>query len=112
VPGCGATFGPTPQEPECCIERGALIDTERPTRRFCDGRLPDVRTYRARLASRRTMPVRSIITRDILPGLGPVCPECVSRGHIAALRLSPEWPRPFRDVMLEHFDRWQAGSRT
>jgi len=31
----------------------------------------------------------SIITRVILPGLGPVCPECFSRGHIAALRLSP-----------------------
>jgi len=35
------------------------------------------------------MPMSSIITRVILPGLGPVCPECFSRGHIAALRLSP-----------------------
>ena len=33
--------------------------------------------------------MRSIITRVILPGLGPVCPECFSRGHIAALSLSP-----------------------
>jgi len=32
----------------------------------------------------------SIITSVILPGLGPVCPECFSRGHIAALRLSPK----------------------
>ena len=22
-----------------------------------------------------------------------------------------KWPRPFRDVMLEHFDRWQAWKR-
>ncbi len=32
----------------------------------------------------------SIITSVILPGLGPVCPECFSRGHIGALRLSPK----------------------
>ncbi len=32
----------------------------------------------------------SIITRVILPGLGPVCPECFSRGDIAALPLSPK----------------------
>src|SRR3989442_10853087 len=31
----------------------------------------------------------SIITRVILPGLGPVCPECLSQGHIPALPLSP-----------------------
>jgi hypothetical protein len=31
----------------------------------------------------------SIITSVILPGIGPVCPECFSRGHIAALPLSP-----------------------
>jgi len=31
----------------------------------------------------------SIITSVILPGVGPVCPECLSRGHIPALRLSP-----------------------
>jgi hypothetical protein len=31
----------------------------------------------------------SIISRVILPGVGPVCPECLSRGHIPALRLSP-----------------------
>ena len=31
----------------------------------------------------------SIITHVILPGLGPVCPECFSRGHIAALPLTP-----------------------
>ena len=48
------------------------------------------RAYRARLASRRTMPVSSIITRVILPGIGPVCPECFSRGHLAALRVSSE----------------------
>jgi hypothetical protein len=31
----------------------------------------------------------SIITSVILPGVGPVCPECLSRGHIPALPLSP-----------------------
>lgn len=31
----------------------------------------------------------SIITHVILPGLGPVCPECFSRGHIAAFSLAP-----------------------
>ena len=31
----------------------------------------------------------SIITNVILPGLGPVCPECFSRGHIAAFPLAP-----------------------
>ena len=31
----------------------------------------------------------SIITRVILPGIGSVCPECFSRGHIPALRLPP-----------------------
>jgi hypothetical protein len=31
----------------------------------------------------------SIITRVILPGLGPVCPECFSRGHVGALSLAP-----------------------
>lgn len=31
----------------------------------------------------------SIITSVILPRVGPVCPECLSRGHIPALRLSP-----------------------
>ncbi len=35
------------------------------------------------------MPMSSIITHVILPGLGPVCPECFSRGHIAALPLNP-----------------------
>jgi hypothetical protein len=28
-------------------------------------------------------------TRAVLPGIGPVCPECLSRGHIAALPLPP-----------------------
>jgi len=82
-------FGPPQQAPDCCVECGErLIDTEHPTRRFCDGRCR-TRGYRARLASRRTMPMNSIITRVILPGIGPVCPECFSRGHIAALPLSP-----------------------
>jgi hypothetical protein len=31
----------------------------------------------------------SIISRVILPGVGGVCPECLSRGHLPALRLSP-----------------------
>lgn len=31
----------------------------------------------------------SIISRVILPGVGPVCPECLSRGHLPSLRLSP-----------------------
>ena len=31
----------------------------------------------------------SIISRVILPGVGSVCPECLSRGHLPALRLSP-----------------------
>jgi hypothetical protein len=31
----------------------------------------------------------SIVSRVILPGIGPVCPECLSRGHLPALRLSP-----------------------
>ena len=30
----------------------------------------------------------SIISRVILPGVGAVCPECLSRGHLPALRLS------------------------
>ena len=82
-------FGPAPQAPECCIECGErLIDTEHPTRRFCDGRCR-TRAYRARLASRRTMPMSSIITHVILPGLGPVCPECFSRGHVGALPVAP-----------------------
>ena len=82
-------FGPAPQSPECCIECGEpLIDTEHPTRRFCDGRCR-TRAYRARLASRRTMPMSSIITHVILPGLGPVCPECFSRGHIGPPFLAP-----------------------
>ena len=33
--------------------------------------------------------MNSIITSVILPGVGPVCPECLSRGHIPALPLSP-----------------------
>jgi hypothetical protein len=33
--------------------------------------------------------MNSIITSVILPGVGPVCPECLSRGHLPALRLSP-----------------------
>jgi hypothetical protein len=33
--------------------------------------------------------MNSIITGVILPGVGPVCPECLSRGHLPALRLSP-----------------------
>ena len=32
----------------------------------------------------------SSITSVILPGIGPVCPECLSRGHIPALPL-PSW---------------------
>jgi hypothetical protein len=36
------------------------------------------------------MPMRSIITLVIVPGLGPVGPNCFSRDHIAALRLSCE----------------------
>jgi hypothetical protein len=35
------------------------------------------------------MPMSSIITNVILPGLGPVCPECFSRGHIPAFSLAP-----------------------
>jgi len=31
----------------------------------------------------------SIISRVIVPGVGPVCPECLSRGHLPAVRLSP-----------------------
>ena len=31
----------------------------------------------------------SIITHVILPGLGPVCPECFSRGHVGALPMAP-----------------------
>ena len=31
----------------------------------------------------------SIITHVILPGLGPVCPECFSRGHLGALPVAP-----------------------
>jgi hypothetical protein len=31
----------------------------------------------------------SIITHVILPGLGPVCPECFSRGHVGALPVTP-----------------------
>jgi hypothetical protein len=33
--------------------------------------------------------VQSIISSVILPGLGPVCPECLSRGHVSALPLAP-----------------------
>jgi len=36
------------------------------------------------------MRMSSIITSVILPGLGPVCPECFSRGHVATLGLSPK----------------------
>ena len=36
----------------------------------------------------RHHPVDSVITSVILPGVGRVCPECLSRGHIPALRLS------------------------
>jgi len=32
----------------------------------------------------------AIITSVILPGLGPVCPECFSRGHVATVGLSPK----------------------
>src|SRR5438105_1592730 len=32
----------------------------------------------------------SIIASAILSGVGPVCPECLSRGHVPALRLPPE----------------------
>ena len=31
----------------------------------------------------------SIMTSVILPGVGPVCPECLSRGHIPSLPLPP-----------------------
>jgi len=31
----------------------------------------------------------SIITHIIRPGLGPVCPECFSRGHVGAFPLTP-----------------------
>ena len=34
--------------------------------------------------------MHSIITRVIVPRLGPVGPECFSRGHIAAFRVSNE----------------------
>src|SRR4030095_10018830 len=37
--------------------------------------------------SRRTS-VMSAISSVIVPGLGPVCPECFSRGHIAAFPLA------------------------
>jgi hypothetical protein len=33
--------------------------------------------------------INSIISPVMLPGVGPVCPECLSRGHLPALRLSP-----------------------
>jgi hypothetical protein len=31
----------------------------------------------------------TIVTRVNLPGIGPVCPECLVRGHVAAFRLPP-----------------------
>src|SRR6266705_3371166 len=46
--------------------------------------------YQTRLTTRRSMFMDSIISRVILPGIGPVCPECLSRGHLPALRLSPQ----------------------
>ena len=42
----------------------------------------------------------SIVSRVILPGVGPVCPECLSRGHLPALRLSPREVYSFR--LAEH----------
>ncbi len=36
------------------------------------------------------MPMSSIITTVILSGFGPLCPECFSRGYVAALSLSSE----------------------
>jgi hypothetical protein len=35
------------------------------------------------------MHMDSIVSRVVLPGVGPVCAECLSRGHLPALRLSP-----------------------
>jgi len=35
------------------------------------------------------MVMQSIINRVILPGVGAVCPECLTRGHLPDLRLSP-----------------------
>ncbi len=34
--------------------------------------------------------MNSIISSVVLPGLGPVCPECFSRGYVSALQLSPK----------------------
>ena len=42
-----------------------------------------------RLCKKGEYPVDSIVTSVILPGVGPVCPECLSRGHIPALPLAP-----------------------
>jgi hypothetical protein len=33
--------------------------------------------------------MNSVITHVILPGVGPICPECLTRGYVPALRLSP-----------------------
>jgi len=81
-------FAPPRRAPESCLWCGEwLVDTEHPTRRYCDGRCRTA-AYRARLALRRKL-MTLTVSRVILPGIGAVCVECLSRGHVAALPLRP-----------------------
>ncbi len=68
-------FGLPRRAPDSCLWCGdPLVDTEHPTRRYCDGRCR-TRAYPERLASRRTMLMSSVISTVILPGLGPCVPS-------------------------------------
>jgi hypothetical protein len=83
-------FGPAPEAPRCCTECGErLVEIEHPNPALLRRALLAVRLSRpAGIQEDKSM--SSTITTDILPGLGPVCPECFFRGRIAALRLSSE----------------------
>jgi hypothetical protein len=47
------------------------------------------RTPAKPLSDKEVNHVGSIMTSVILPGVGPVCPECLSRGYVPALPLLP-----------------------
>ena len=98
-------MGSQPQQPDCpdtkktakpidqlllpriCAACGQVLNGAA-ARKHCDGRCR-TRAYRFRLEARRTPSMTTIITRVHLPGIGHVCPECFSRGHLTAFPLPP-----------------------
>lgn len=71
------------------VRRLAPIHLRSGTAVFWAGKL---RKSAPSLNSGRSTTIYSIITHVILPGVGSVCPECLSRGHV------PAWPLPSGEV--------------